>query len=471
MMRSSKWRRSRWCAVAFAVAPAIAWARDETISVDVRLRTGGSLSGLVVADTDHGLVVVHDKTPYVFAWVELEAGSAYTTKRTLLILDRGGVSKLTAEDHFQLGLFALKQGRNDLAVGAFRVAEKRNARYKRRVVNALEEARHKRRGHGDAGPLATPDKLERDASDGPTISREDLAKGSGEMGRPLADVAAGILANQPSQEVRAKLLEAYRTFGEKVREVLGRDIVLIESEHFLIWTDWRRRERDRLPVWCEAMYRSLCEQFGLDPSQNVFAAKCPVFCFRTAGRFRKFAQKFDGYSGKQAVGYTRSIERNGHVHMALVRQGRSEIDLDRFATTLVHEGSHAFLHRLYSPTLIPHWVNEGFAELVAQRVLGDRCVTAANAELLARQFVRYDWPIGDLLESSGPVAVCQYPIAHSVVAYLEGLGSDRFTAFIRILKEGVTVSDALAENYGGMTLAILEQRWREAVSARQGAGG
>ena len=457
--------------MAFAVAPAIAWARDETISVDVRLRTGGSLSGLVVADTDHGLVVVHDKTPYVFAWVELEAGSAYTTKRALLILDRGGVSKLTAADHFQLGLFALKQGRNDLAVGAFRIAEKRNARYKRRVVNALEEARRKRRGHGDAGPLATPDKLERDASDGPTISREDLANGSGEMGRPLADVAAGILAHQPSQEVRAKLLEAYRTFGEKVREVLGRDIVLIESEHFLIWTDWRRRERDRLPVWCEAMYRSLCEQFGLDPSQNVFAAKCPVFCFRTAGRFRKFAQKFDGYSGKQAVGYTRSIERNGHVHMALVRQGRSEIDIDRFATTLVHEGSHAFLHRLYSPTLIAHWVNEGFAELVAQRVLGDRCVTAANAELLARQFVRYDWPIGDLLESSGPVAVCQYPIAHSVVAYLEGLGSDRFTAFIRILKEGVTVSDALAENYRGMTLAILEQRWREAVSARQGAGG
>ncbi|UCC32233.1 MAG: hypothetical protein JSU86_08105, partial [Phycisphaerales bacterium] len=173
--------------------------------------------------------------------------------------------------------------------------------------------------------------------------------------------------------------------------------------------------------------------------------------------------EFDGYGGKDAVGYTRSIERNGHVHVVLLRRGRSQADFDRFACTLVHEGTHAFIHRLYTSRLIPHWVSEGYADLAAERVLKDRCPAGENAELLARQFVRYDWPITELLGSAGPIPVHQYPLAHSVVAYLEGSGHERFAGFIKDLKTGESVPAALAANYDGLTLDQLEADWRSAV--------
>jgi hypothetical protein len=213
------------------------------------------------------------------------------------------------------------------------------------------------------------------------------------------------------------------------------------------------------------MYQTLCAQFGLDPAQGVFLAKCPVFCWRSPARFRKFARQFDGYTGVNAVGYTRSIEKNGHVHIVLLLHGRSEGDYDRFACTLVHEGTHAFVHRLHSNGLIPHWVNEGYADLIAERVLQDRCPNAEKAALLARQYIRYDWSIGHLLSDPGPIAVHEYPLAYSLVDYLERSDSGRFASFVRGLKEGDTIGAALATNYDDMTIEELEAGWRTAIRA------
>ena len=48
-------------------------------------------------------------------------------------------------------------------------------------------------------------------------------------------------------EVRKQVYDAYLAFGEKVRQELGRDLDLLESEHFLIWTDRPRSERPCTP--------------------------------------------------------------------------------------------------------------------------------------------------------------------------------------------------------------------------------
>lgn len=437
----------RWIAL-LAIAT-VARGQTETISVDLKLRTGGMLSGLVVDHSEHGLVVVREQKPYVFSWKELEFGSALSTKRALLALQRGGSNKLFADDHFDLGMFALSSDRNDVAANEFREAKRLNGKLEERIGRAFDEYRaRKEKGGGDEDPF----------EDEPPAGIGDSA-GPRELG--LTDDGT-MLAERPSAENGAKVMEAYRTFGEKVREVMGKDVVLLESDHFLIWTDWEKKYRDRLTGWAEAMYAALGERFDLHTTDAVFLAKCPVFCWRSKARFQKFARYFDGYEGSNAVGYTRSIEKNGHVHVVLLRQGRSEADFDRFACTLVHEGSHAFMHRLYSTRLMPHWVNEGYAELTAERVLGDRCDTAEKAALLARQYVRYDWPLRGMLESVAPIEVNDYPLAHSLVAHLEGLGRPRFAGFVRGLKDGRTTAEALAANYDGMTFARLEQSWRSA---------
>jgi hypothetical protein len=446
----------RW--IALVGIATVARGQTETISVDLKLRTGGALSGLVVDHSEHGLVVVREQRPYVFSWNELEFGSALSTKRALLALEHGGSNKLSADDHFELGLFALAYDRNDVAANEFREAKRLNGKLEERIGRAFDEYRaRKEKGGGDEDPF----------EDEPPAGLGDSA-GPREVG--LTDDDGTLLAERPSAENRAKVMEAYRTFGEKVREVMGKDVVLLESDHFLIWTDWEKKYRARLTGWAEAMYAALGERFDLQATDEVFLAKCPVFCWRSKARFKKFARYFDGYEGSSAVGYTRSIEKSGHVHVVLLRQGRSEADFDRFACTLVHEGSHAFMHRLYSTRLIPHWVNEGYAELTAERVLGEHCDTAEKAALLARQFVRYDWPLGGMLESVAAIEVNEYPLAHSLVAHLEGLGRPRFAGFVRGLKDGRTTAEALAVNYDGMTLAQLEQSWRSAIRSNSPRG-
>ena len=281
--------------------------------------------------TDHGLVVVSDRTPYVFAWKELESGSAFVARRELMAGPRGGVKHLTAQDHFQLGRFVLKLGRNDLAAMEFRKAAELDADYQAR---GRSEFSRFRREHGALKPQHDP--FDNGANGDPPARTEDIAEPAAALATLAAAMTAAV-SNDSEGGVRARVLDAYRIFGEKVQEVMGKDVKLIETDHFLIWTDFAARDRDRLARWCEAMYSALCRQFRLDPTRDVFLAKCPVFCWRSKARFRRFARLFDGYAGDDAIGYTRSIEASGHVHVVLLRQGRSEVDLDRFAGTLVHE--------------------------------------------------------------------------------------------------------------------------------------
>jgi hypothetical protein len=443
-------------------------AQTETIEVDLKLRTGGAITGLVVDHTPDGLVIVRETTPYVFAWDEVETGSACAARRGLLELERGGRDHLTAEDHHQLGLFALTRGRRDLAGREFSKAARLNQEYRALAREAFDQHRREEStANAESSPLeqVVPPANHTTDDSGSAAAEPGLTK---RVDAALDARSEMKTAFRPSPELRAKVMEIYRSFGRTVQQAIYKDLVLIETDHFLIWTDWEPRGRDRLSRWCEGMYTALSTQFDLVPADNVFLAKCPVFCWRSKARFRKFAQRFDGYAGTNAVGYTRSIEETGHVHIVLLRQGRSEADYDRFACTLVHEGTHAFLHRLYSSRLIPHWVNEGYADLIAERVLGDRCPNAEKAALLAKQYVRYDWPIRHLLGNPGPISVHQYPLAHSVVAYLEGLDAKHFAGFIRSLKEGQGVGEALAANFDDLTPVGLETEWRSAIRARQG---
>lgn len=420
--------------------------QTETIRVDLKLQTGGEISGLVVDHTELGLVIVNEDTPYVFAWSELVAGCAYGTKRAVLALQRGGKQRLTAEDHFELGSFALRRGRTDLAANEFRAAKRLNREFEQVIKKAFDD--YRRQDAGSGARRKTKDYELR-------ITRDELPSLFAKHNAPLI----------PHNDNSAQVQEVYESFGRKVQEVIGPDVVLIESTHFLIWTDWEPRRLGLLVDWCESMYAALCTQFDLDPDSDIFLAKCPVFAWRSERRFRQFARLFDGYAGTNAIGYTRSIENIGHVHIVLLRKGRLAADFDRFACTLVHEGTHAFMHRLYTSRLIPHWINEGYADLTAERVLGDRCPAGEKASLLARQFARYDWPVTELLHSTGPIDIHQYPVAHSVVSYLEGLDRNRFGEFIKDLKAGATVVAALAANYDNLTLNELEARWRSAIRA------
>jgi len=445
-----------------AVFSAPAGGAERTIEVTLDLETGGSITGMVVDHNEHGIVVAAGGTPYVVAWDDVETRTAYVTRRDLLAMARGGPDELTAADHFDIGLFALSRDRSDLAATHFGRAGTLDRRYQQRARAAFQEYRERKQAEvSDRGPLdddVAPGAL------GPPAARPEpgLAERI-DAGLPEYDASGTATATTP--EMRARAREVYRHFDGAVKDLLGEKVALIETDHFLIWTDWELRHHQRLAQWCEAMYAAVAAEFGLDPRASVFLAKCPVFCWRSKARFLRFAERFDAHDAHDATGYTRSIEKNGHVHVVLLRRGASVRDFNRFASTLVHEGTHAFLHRLYSTRLIPHWVNEGCAELIAERVLGDRCPAKENAALLAGQFAQQGWSIRGLLHSAGPIEVHEYPLAYSVVSYLHAQGSDRLGHFIRQLKAGEDLASALATSFDGLGLDELEVRWRAAVAS------
>lgn len=432
----------------------------ETIEITLRTRTRGAITGLVVDHNDHGLVIVHNKTPYVFSWRSLEPGSAYAARKDLLDFQRGGTDNLTAADRFALGKFALNTGRNDLAAIEFQKTRKLDPSYEPRIKSALDEFRARsQKTPTPAKPFTPP----RDNDpEPPHESPEDAPRATpSDQAGIVPDLSPDPTDSLPDRYGR--VMDAYATFNQEVARVIGKTISTHASDHFLITTDFPRREIPQIIEWCEAMYAALAQEFNKQSGEPVFLAKCPVYAFRSRARFRKFARHFDGYGARGSIGYTRSIEASGHTHVVLLREGKNQADDDRFACTLVHEGTHAFLHRLHSNRLIPHWVNEGLADLMADRVLGDRCNKHKDAELLAICFVRYDWPITDMLTSAAPIPVEQYPLAHSVVHYLYNKDTAAFARLIQLLKSGASLPDALAASYEGLTLEQLEQSWRSAI--------
>ncbi len=435
---------------------------SNTIEVNLSLRSGGAISGLVVTHNDHGLVIARENKPYVFGWNELESHSAHQVMQGIMVSDRGQKKQWSAQDYFELGLFSLSIHRPDHADRAFNAATNRNRKYKitsREALDAYYSRVHAAKKTDSLLKLTEPKPL--------GAVRDEETLHAGRIETESDSVAVYTPVSLPHPEIRAQVFEAYYKFGEKVQEVMGKDVVLIETDHFLIWTDWEYRHRDKLSRWCEAMYDAMVQQFQIDPAQDVFLAKCPIYCWKTKARFKKFARYFDGYDGGNALGYTRSIEKSSHVHVVLMRAGKTEYHFDRFASTLVHEGTHAFVHRLYSNRLIPHWVNEGLADMMADRVLKDRCFNGENAALLVKSYVQYEWPIMAMLLSVNEIGVEQYPLAHSLVAYLEGLGHAQFSGFIKSLKKGSALPAAIADNFEGLTLEQLDTRWRSVIRSVQ----
>ncbi len=451
-----------WAAFASAaLPPAAAAAPTTTISVELELRSGGRLTGGVVAHDEEAIVIVAERRPFAFAWSEIRPQSAFLARRALLTHVRGSLDAVTAEDRFSLGVFALENNLGPAARLEFAAAERLNPGIAERVRSAYAAQRMRAEqekllcgGLSDSRPVSDDDSVAAANSELPLDTLVDRDVGESD---PIAT----------SPEVRRQVREIYDRFGATVIEQMGAGTTLHETEHFLIFGDLPGPMRQRVAEQAESMYRALQREFAFEPDHEVFLAKCPLFCWRSRARFQRFARTFDGQDGRNSAGYTRSIERNGHVHIVVYLGGYSEADFDAFVATLVHEGTHAFVHRLHSSRLIPHWVNEGLAEWTAEQVLGQRCPAREKADLLAAQYVRYDWPIGHFLADVGPIEVHDYPLAMSVVSHLIELDRSKWRRFMMLLKEGRTLREALGAAYDGMDLAALEDSWRAAVAARR----
>lgn len=435
--------------------------------VEVRLLTGGTVKGLLMDGDEGAVVVFSQETPFVIAYSEMDSGSAYRVKKQLLSGDAGLRAPLTAAQHMELGRYVLDRGNLPLAIQEFNMAKSLNPSLASSVQalldaqrDALKKAPPPSAEDDDPGPATPPQAMgERPAP--PPPSEAPLV--------PFVSIPGAEALCDLTPEQRQRMCDAYRSYyAPKWEALFGEPPVIAESSHFLLFTDLDPIRQGRLLEAAEDMFDTLAQLFGFTADQQVFLGRCPIFALRSKARFLRFARAFDQYGGFSALGYTRSVEEKGYVHISLYAPGTSEADFDQMVQTLVHEGTHAFLHRVPPYGLIPHWVNEGLAEWVCEKVLGDRSPAGEKAGLLAGLYVRKDWPITNLLAGRGPIEAQQYALSHSVVGFLLARSRDAFADFLHRLKTGAATEEALNGSYGS-TLQDLEREWREVLRNAEAA--
>jgi len=453
------------------------------LDLALKLEIGGEVSGPALDATDDLIVLDYGGRVCALEFGELTAASAYSTKRALLAARRGGRNRLTAGDHFELGRYALSRDRAPVARDEFAQAARLDADLRPRIDDLWKEYRRDRAKRAASTSLSPLDSNPPTA-EGPTLP--GLSEAAGELeGETHTDGEAaggtrspgstsptqtGATRPGPDSEAALRRAEAesgnrflalYHQFGESVRDTINPDLVLVETPHFLIWTDWRADRREALADWTERMYAAVAGQLGLDPGGNVFLGKCPVFCFRSKARFLRFGRTYDGWQTSNSTGYTRTGP-GGHVHLAVYLRSDSPAELNRFAGTLVHEGVHAFVHRYGRDGNVGGWVGEGLANYLAERVLGDRCLYGEAAALVARQYVLRNIPIQDLLRRLGGPQPHEYPVAHSLVEFLIQRDSSAFSLLLVDLKGKPDAEACLTAAYG-LDFPGLEAAWREHV--------
>ena len=429
----------------FAMLSTTSTAGERTISVVMNY--GGQLRGRLLSQSNDVLVLEIDGLPCAVAYDQLESKSAYKTMRDLMIARRGSADALSAEDHYRLGVLLLGRNRPMRAKRALRVAARMDASYQEKSDDAIRRFRSERKG----API-------RQEEPRPPVERDGSANNG----------VRSFAGSGYTDAQRAKIIEGYKRVGDDVAKQVGADTVLVETQHFLIWTDWAKAEHGNLATWCESMYAELSRMFNIPADKHVFPGKSLIFCLRSQSRFVKAANILDNYNAVNALGYT-STDANGHSHVVVFRQGGSPTGRDAFASTLVHEGVHAFIHAYRGQGRIPTWLNEGLANVVAEQVLGDRCPNAETAVAAGEAFVRANLPLSDILIRDGMLDARLYPLAHSVVACLMAKDHAGFSEFINDIKSGVSMEDALNRRYG-LSVPMLEKHWRAWVlgGSRQG---
>ncbi len=456
--------------VLLALSSACATAYGDSgrmVRVTLDLNDGRQVTGLA-GDYDDVLIVVKvGEQLATVEWNDVKTASAYGARKKILESVRGSAQNLTAEDHFQLGYFLAVRNNRAAAVTEFRKAQRRDPSFKARITTAWREIRRARE-RNDTRSREPIYSQRKDASPNGTIGGTATGRTAG--GTPTGRTRHGVAYRTYSEEQHRQAVKAFKHFGEtEVRDKIAPDLVLLETRHFLIWTDWPEAKRNLIPDWAEQLYNVMCDEFGFPRDDPIWLGKCPLFCFKNKRRFEKFAKSVDGYDGRTALGYTKTTT-SGYVHVVLRRLGNRPEDIDKFAVTMVHEASHAFMHNYGPPKNLPPWLNEGLADYIAERVLGDRCPTGENAVALARQYVAQKKSIREVFAFKTSPPGHFYPICQSLVQYLILRDRDAFVAMISDLKAGMDIEKALKKHYRGMNLNVLSQSWRTWVKKTHTAG-
>lgn len=240
---------------------------------------------------------------------------------------------------------------------------------------------------------------------------------------------------------------------------------LVETDHYMIYTCLGTEKDADLMVFCERMYKALCDQFGVLPEQNIYAGKCPIYLLGNARQAQVFEEDVVERTYDENLGGYCFTEGN-FSYIAITTISSKNF----FIETLIHESTHSFVGRYLTDSGIPTWVEEGIAEFMASKlvpqsipsVAGRRCIkaerTAAYSDIDV-EFIFTNFGDEDIVQAN-----FEYGVAQSLVRFLISRDRKAFIKFFTLLKEDKEQEDALKETYK-CSLKQLSDAWLAAAKA------
>ena len=303
--------------------------------------------------------------------------------------------------------------------------------------------------------------------------------GSSELARKIAELRAkGAVATSRPAKAGSRRGKLYRVlkytpakpeqvlrnrkraqeWGKQIRETISKDLRLVETAHFLIYTTWDRRDHLALGTRCEAMYRALCREFSIPSSRNIWAGKCPIFMFWKKEQFDAFTTTVDRRRAVGAGGY--NVQGGDGFTYIVLSHTKTKT---WFYEVLIHESTHAFLARYLTNRVIPRWANEGLAEYMVAKLVKN-CQATTKCAMATRLAVQRNLSVSHIFRTVRPHWF-DYGIAQSLVRYMAATNRSGFIRFIQLIKEGKPQAEALK---GGMNLTHdqLASAWRTWARAR-----
>jgi hypothetical protein len=259
-------------------------------------------------------------------------------------------------------------------------------------------------------------------------------------------------------EEHATQVAELEAFVAEVRKEFP-SLTVTQTHEFLVATDIPAAQMTPFTAKLDAMHDFLCDLYGIPRGEPVWKGKCLVIAFLREEDFAAFEPRFMKVETKGAHGLCHQ-RSDGRVVMACHRGN----DASAFAHMLVHETSHGFNHRWMSPEHLPNWLNEGIAEWVGTQVVPN-CRQVPMKEARAVEFMKAGGSVGENFFAVGPehhIEAVQYGIASGLVKFMVARDRKRFAAFVRGIKEGMSVDDSLKESFHA-SLADLVTAYGKAI--------
>jgi len=254
-------------------------------------------------------------------------------------------------------------------------------------------------------------------------------------------------------------LELARKKSAEYADKLGLKLTELETDHFLIYTDWNTREHAGLKKAVEEAYGIVIKAFDISSRDNVFVGKLPVYLFDSQEEFVQFAETYDHFTrAANMPGYQRRAKDTQEALLAMYRPvpGYQEDAKTKFGGTLTWLLSSAFMERYRTSQNLPTWVNGGLASTLSRAAFPKMSNDALWTAVFAG---REPESIRDILEDKAIWGSRTQAISETVVAAMIKTNGKSFIKFINLLKDGSSTTDALKAAYG-WNYAELEVTWR-----------